>query len=69
MNNRSDLLWEDAPIGFVVITVRGKQYRSGPSLPADHHLTEAIRGWMVPVLDKGIGIGRMTKYMDGKPSY
>ena len=71
VNNRSDLLWEDAPIGFVVITVRGKQYRSGPKPPGQIiTLTEAIREHcMVPVLDKGIGIGRMTKYMDGKPSY
>ncbi len=67
---RSDLLWEDAPIGYLVVTTRGRRHPSGPKPPGQViAMSEAMRmHWKVQVLDNGTGRGRMTKYVDGKPS-
>lgn len=70
VDNRRDLVWEDAPVGYMVVTKKGKRYPSGPKPPGQViAMTEAIKEkWNVPVIDPGEGRGRMTKYLDGLPT-
>jgi hypothetical protein len=68
IDKKKAIFWYDSPTELIIVTNKGKKYRSGPKPPSTIiELKDVLRkNWHINLIDNDLGNGRGKMYSNGK---